>query len=649
VILILASAGLYAGWRAFWFLTDDAYIAFRYVSNSVLGYGYTWNLPPFRPVEGYTSFLWVVLLDVVWRVTGIEPPASANVISLLFAYGTTFLGAAMLLRMNLRSQLRKVRLPLLALVLLGVLTNRTYLAWTSSGLETAMFNFFLTAWVFCCLFGRPGTQGWLTWTALSAVLTALTRPDGLLLVGATLVLGGWTLLGRFKMGRFRPGDLVSFTPFLVTAAHFVWRKLEYGEWLPNTFAAKSVAPWPQSGLRYLLSFVMEYALWFWIALGVVLLFARLRHLSRRSFTRRWAGTDSLVPTHRAVAATVAGTLFLHFAYYTLFIGGDHFEYRVYSHLVPFIFLSTVWLLDAVDATAFRALAYLGLFVLFALPIQWTHWTATRYLDTRQETKYLRVSIASRFPAAIRSYIDLFDKVQNQLIAHQVGTRHQEHKIFCQHQVATLPTRSEGILLSPERYPVVVSGGIGVVGWVLPTTNVLDTHGLTDHVVARNPVDPGHFRVIAHERYPPVGYMECFQPNLRLMGGKLVMAQRDLSAADIVDCESRNWPPSEGDAKDTSKYLVIDSNNAPSVDSYLWSVWPPDPLYLYYVPPDRDATEPNEALANAFTHYAGPGCIVAPPGQPGDRGGYLFAFLAAPGRPNPAELVELFPWAGIVTE
>jgi len=65
----------YCGWRTFWFLTDDAYIAFRYVSNSSLGLGYVWNPPPFRPVEGYTSFLWVVLLDIVWRITGFEPPS----------------------------------------------------------------------------------------------------------------------------------------------------------------------------------------------------------------------------------------------------------------------------------------------------------------------------------------------------------------------------------------------------------------------------------------------------------------------------------------------------------------------------------------------------------------------------------------------
>jgi arabinofuranosyltransferase len=147
VISMATMVAVYFGWRLFWFLTDDAFIAFRYISNSHLGYGYVWNGPPFRPVEGYTSFLWVVLLDVVWRVSGVAPPAAANYVSLLFTYLTLLVGGLMVLKMKLGEILRKYRLLFLSLVLLGVVTNRTFLAWSSSGLETAMFNFFFTLWI----------------------------------------------------------------------------------------------------------------------------------------------------------------------------------------------------------------------------------------------------------------------------------------------------------------------------------------------------------------------------------------------------------------------------------------------------------------------------------------------------------------------
>ena len=77
---------------------------------------------------------------------------------------------------------------LVALALLGVLTNRTFLAWTSSGLETAMFNFFVLVWVYANLYSTSGTLRWSFFAALSAAGIYLTRPDGLLFVGATLVL-----------------------------------------------------------------------------------------------------------------------------------------------------------------------------------------------------------------------------------------------------------------------------------------------------------------------------------------------------------------------------------------------------------------------------------------------------------------------------
>ena len=101
LIGIVAVYLVYRGWRTFWFLTDDAFIAFRYVSNSILGYGWVWNPPPFQPVEGYTSFLWVVLLDGVWRVTGVQPPDSANWLSLGFGYATLFVGYSFARRMTL--------------------------------------------------------------------------------------------------------------------------------------------------------------------------------------------------------------------------------------------------------------------------------------------------------------------------------------------------------------------------------------------------------------------------------------------------------------------------------------------------------------------------------------------------------------------
>src|SRR5512147_2488841 len=91
LLLVVGALGLLAGWNLFYFQTDDAYIAFRYVANAHVGRGLVWNPAPFLPVEGYTSFLWVMILRAVWALTGIEPPDSSNWISLAFGAGSLWL------------------------------------------------------------------------------------------------------------------------------------------------------------------------------------------------------------------------------------------------------------------------------------------------------------------------------------------------------------------------------------------------------------------------------------------------------------------------------------------------------------------------------------------------------------------------------
>ena len=59
-----------------------------------------------------------------------------------------------------------------------------------------------------------------------------------------------------------------------------------------------------------------------------------------------------------------------------------------------------------------------------------------------------------------------------------------------------------------------AGSVGIQFYYLPDLKVVDIHGLTDAVVARNPVThPNHLRVIAHDRRPPPGYLEKRGVNL----------------------------------------------------------------------------------------------------------------------------------------
>jgi len=550
LLLLLSASGvpLVAGWKLLWFLTDDAFICFRYVSNSILGHGYVWNPPPFHPVEGYTSFLWVVLLDGVWRTLGIAPPAAANFISLLFAFLTLLLVSWIVMGMNLGRKNRPYRMVFLGLILLGITTNRTFLTWSSSGLETAMFNFLILLWVGACIRLKSDSRWFILLLTSSGACIYLTRPDGVLFVLATLIILAFAAKRRIL--RPRPGNLVGLLPLLAVPAHLTWRLATYGEWLPNSYYAKVTGPWPESGIRYAASFVLEYGIWIWVLL--LLFVAGKTMLSKRRSGQEASAAspgdkarmqvDIADWSMRWTRVIVMAVLAMHWLYYTLIVGGDHFEYRVYSHLIPLAFITFVWMLDRLDLRRSLLVGLLLAFVLFSLPVGWTHWALTRNLETRELTHKLFVPVADHWPRAFKWYARAFDSQQAWLTNHYVCTRHQEHKINCEFLRSVFPSREEGLGLPDAGYPVFAFGAVGVVSWVMPKINIIDIHGINDFVIARSPVKPGTFRMMGHDRMAPEGYVDCFRPNVELMQDRRLVVhprQKPLTSDEIIECE-RRW-------------------------------------------------------------------------------------------------------------
>jgi len=543
VICAAAAVGLYIGWKQFRFLTDDAFIAFRYAANSILGYGYTWNPPPFKPVEGYTSFLWVILVEYIWRIFGIIPPRSANYISLLFSYMTLLLTALMVWKMKLSERLNSFRIVLLALILTGILLNRTFLTWSSSGLETAMFNFFLLAWIYLAVFGKNYDDRWRMLLTGVTSLVYLSRPDGILVVFGTLIILSGALWVDIKRRRLNMWWLLSVSPLVMAPIHFVWRRLFYGEWLPNTYYAKHVCAWPESGLRYLASFMLEYALWVWLLLHVAaVIYLVARRKRRESSARKERGDSNILYWDRGSFNTAVAVLLvvLHIAYYTLIIGGDHFEYRVYSYLVPIIFISFLWMINRLKLKPAAAMVLFAVFILLSQPVPWTHRALTRKLYSREQTHMMQVAIAERFPAPLRWYGEMFDNLQFWLIRHHVCSRYQEHKVFYEYLMRWYPTREEGGRIGPEGYPVMAKGSVGIPGWVFPHVAIIDRMGLNDYVIARYDYMAREERLMAHDRVPPPGYIESFMPNVVVAEMQTItMAPRPqpLTAGAIMKCEA----------------------------------------------------------------------------------------------------------------
>ena len=60
---------------------DDAFISFRYVDNLVAGHGLVFNAG--ERVEGYTNFLWVILLAGLQSL-GMDPIPASRLFGLIF-------------------------------------------------------------------------------------------------------------------------------------------------------------------------------------------------------------------------------------------------------------------------------------------------------------------------------------------------------------------------------------------------------------------------------------------------------------------------------------------------------------------------------------------------------------------------------------
>lgn len=486
------------GWNQFWFLTDDAFIAFRYASNLVHGRGPVWNPEPFLPVEGYTSPSWVLLLSGLWSAFGVEPPATANVVGLACSLGVLALCAWMCRRQRAAFGSLRGTGVLSVGTLLAIATQPTFLTWSSSGLETPLFNLCFIAWVVLATASlQQRTAWWAFGVALAATLCALTRPEGMLTVFATLALLG-PLAARGRLPR--RSAAAAALPMALVAAHLIWRRAYYGFWLPNTYYAKVLGAWPEAGWRYLAVFVVAHGVWLWAPV-VALAFPHARRAAppiRTVLVSRFG--------HLLVLAVSAVTI----GYYTFVVGGDHFGFRAFSVFVPLLFIVFHWACLTLPGRTGVKLALLAAFAVSTHGIGWNlHLASERSAEPTASIhpitdatprwlcrileqpvpRDLFVPMSLRVPSFLSGAAEVYDGWSAWLNLHFVGLPRASHIASLRIFVERAPTRDEGARISWEGRPVVMEGAAGYIGWVLPNVAIIDGLGLNDRVIARCPPPP----------------------------------------------------------------------------------------------------------------------------------------------------------------
>jgi len=232
-LLLLAAALLVAALVPLLFTDapqDDAYITYRYAENWANGDGFVFNAGE-EPVEGYTNFLWTLIIGIGIRL-GIDPQLLAPHLGLLATIGAAWLTALLARRLGAGPWLAALAALLMA-VRPGITVHGM------GGLETPLFMLLLLASVYPrTRFERTSRDNVLSGTCLG--LAALTRPEGMLLYGLLELADlAAALRMRAGFGSWFAGVLRRGIPFaLIVGVHMAWRVTTYGDWVPNTFHAK---------------------------------------------------------------------------------------------------------------------------------------------------------------------------------------------------------------------------------------------------------------------------------------------------------------------------------------------------------------------------------------------------------------------------
>ena len=311
--LLLASVGgLIAHALVFNFLNDDAFISFRYADNLVRHGELVYN--PGERVEGYTNFLWTMVMAAVMGL-GLDVALWSRVLGIAAAAGSLWVVARFSARVEDQSS------PWDALAPMMLAAAPAYACWSTGGLETQLFTLLITLGWSAYLTEEFNADDKVPLCGLWFALAAMTRPEGLLFLGLTaihrFVYRLWT------EGAWRPCriDCLRLGIFLgVFSPYYAWRWWYYGWPFPNTYYVKTGASraW-QPGFNYVWGWVRDHVLWLLPLL---------------------AGIRRGLPASREARLLSLGCLYTGvFCVYIMSVGGDFMA--LYRFLVPLMPLLAV--------------------------------------------------------------------------------------------------------------------------------------------------------------------------------------------------------------------------------------------------------------------------------------------------------------------
>jgi arabinofuranosyltransferase len=367
---------------------DDAYISYRYVENFVEGHGLVFNYG--ERVEGYTNFLWIMILSIAISI-GLPILLTSQILGVIFGVGTLII--SYLLSKEF-CDYKRWYLAFITPILLSL--NGALAYWAIGGLETGLF-IFLTSLIIYLEIKQPSLNPYVL------VIATLTRPEGGLLFG---------IIFLYRLFVARKGikalAIFSIIYFGLLLPYAVFKLIYFGNLLPNPFYAKTgfSIEYFLSGLEYFWHFAYHYGMF-----GLIFFLPFV-------FFRKMSNVIRLI-----LMTSLIYTL------YIIMVGGDVLKaHRFFLPILPLLYSGIVF----VAVHIFKAYknniilkTISGVIVVVAmiwtLVVPYNYIQKTRYLEKQlidkmhEKAKFLKANDKSNFSLATTT----IGKVSYELKGHKV--------------------------------------------------------------------------------------------------------------------------------------------------------------------------------------------------------------------------------------
>tara|TARA_B100000519_G_scaffold177829_1_gene167724 strand:+ start:480 stop:2003 length:1524 start_codon:yes stop_codon:yes gene_type:complete len=301
---------------------EDAYIGFRYAENFANGHGLTFNNGEY--VEGYTNFLFIILLSFFYKI-GLATTLASKIIGVISSLIILLIIPRIIFYLtNGKCSAMSQYMPSICLSFYPA-----YTYWTTSGMETTFFASLLVLGFYFALVKNNN----LLISSLFLILATLVRMEGILyfisIVLAYLAHNYVAIRKKDKL--YLKQLLLLIIPYILAISIWeLWRLSYYGSLLPNTYFIKMPAPDQALPISRGITYVAN----FWNSIGgiSVLLMSSFFIFGRYPVFSKVFYVFIQLLWHLYIRESNGDWMVLH---------------RFYIHLVPYIFIFLSLSIDSI--------------------------------------------------------------------------------------------------------------------------------------------------------------------------------------------------------------------------------------------------------------------------------------------------------------